>query len=246
MLHAGAALLVLVAGTWMVRRAAPGLILRWTPTDVLIQQIMAFPDDELSDHWREFDRREIPAAKLRELAPALMQKKARDGYLSRRSEEVVFLWASTSPTPAAKQYYSQVVSAVMNAPESVEAGEQVALRTRTKFDGRSIVANPEPRVVVLSAIYIGGAAEAAETWVWPVTAGLGEQARTLTHLVSAQKTGPLEVRQVFWLAIGGTGEEEVWVRSNGPVLPKGMRVFDQFEVARTIVVKEKPGRQSTK
>ncbi len=242
MVTVGLALLFLVTGTWMLGRVAPWLLVRWMPTDVLIQRLGMMPDDQLTDEWNEFDERVLTAEKLEGLAQALMRKKARDGYLSRRGDETLFLWIRTSkPVAAGKQFFSQVLSAAMSAQETAEVGEQVSIKTDAVFKGGAIVAKPEPRMVVCSAVYTNGKAEADESWVWPVRAITDEQQRSTTHVVTAGNEGPLEVRQVFWLVMGGDGN--VTMGMQGPVLPTGATVVNQFEVTQTIAVKERKEKQ---
>jgi hypothetical protein len=240
MLTCGAALLVLVIGTWLLKHMAPGVLLTWMPTNVLLQQLGNLPDDELSSHWTEFDQRRIPREKLEDLAQALMRKKVRDGYLSRPSQEAVFMWINSTTTPQAaalgRQFYSQVLSTEMKAPDTAELGEQIAVRTSSTFRGGTIVAQPEPRLEILTAIYIDGNPEPAQTWAWPVRAITDDQVRPFTHLFKPARAGTIEVKQKFWLMVGGQGE--VTLGAGGPILPPGMTILNEFEIGKSIDVQD--------
>lgn len=239
MLGVAALLFVMVAGTWLVRRAAPSLMLSWLPDDVLLQQVAAFPDDEVFDQWAELDQRIIPAHKLDTLAESLMRKKFRDGYLSHRAELVVMNWLSRTPLPppAARQYFAQVLSAEMRAPEKVETGEPVRIRTGAIFKGDTLAAGGQtgPPIVIASALYFGDETKPVQSWVWPVRAIPGDQFRQMDHAFTPAAPGTVEPHQVFWLLIGGDGTE-VTMSDSGPILPKGMQVYSQFEVTTAIEV----------
>jgi len=240
MIILGIALFSLVSGTWLIRQTAPSILLTWLPTDILLQQLASYPDEDLVDQWSEFDQRAIPIAKLDDLADALLRKKQRDRYLSRASEQVIYgaMNRLAQPTLASKQFYSQILSAVAQAPESIIRGDSFTLRTDATFRGTTIIAQPPPRVEVIAAAYIDEDPTPIQTWFWHANVDRDDQERAFNQIFKPESTGPHTARIVFWLAIGGENAGEVEFGDNGPVLPQGMRVFNQFEVKRSVTVKE--------
>ncbi len=240
MLLLGAALLLLVAGTWFVRRTAPSILLSWLPSDVLLQQLASFPDEDLVDQWAELDQRKVPDAKLDTLADALQRKKQRDGFICRAAEQVIFgaMNRLAQPTAASKQYFSQILSAVANAPQSITIGDSFTLRADATFRGATIIAQPPPRIEVIVAAYVDDDPKAAQTWFWRATPDSDPQQRSFNHLFQPETTGDHTARITFWLAIGGQNTGEVQFGSQGPVLPEGMRIYNQFEIQRTVTVQE--------
>ena len=100
MVAVGLGLLFLVASTSIISRVAPWAMLRWMPTEVLIQRVALLPEDELSDEYNELTSRTPDPERMRWLAQALMRKRTRDGYLSAAGEETVFVWTrAATPQP---------------------------------------------------------------------------------------------------------------------------------------------------
>lgn len=238
MILLGSGLLFFISATWIIRHTAPSILLSILPTDVLLQQLASFPDEDLVDQWAEFDQRRIPDARLDALAEALERKKQRDGFICRAAEQVIYgaMNRLAQPTAASKQYFSQILSAVAGAPEAIVLGDSFTLRADATFRGATIIAQPPPRVEVIAAAYIDDDPKPAQTWFWHARPDSDPQERSFTLPVQPQTAGSHKARITFWLAIGGQDAGEVDFGEEGPILPQGMRIFNQFEVQRTVEV----------
>lgn len=244
---AGAVLCMLVAASLVVPAWLPSVMLRLTPNRLLLAQLASLPDRAATDQWAEFQRRRISDPELDSLAAALLRKKARDGELSLAGETVVFQAAIRPSAPAliADQYFAQLVSGDLSAPESAVAGRPVPVRARVAFTGSSSFNGIQPRIVVVSALYQGDEPEPKDRWVLSVGAEgwLGES-RDLPATLELDMPGVVTLRQRFWLLIGPPGVGQVTWIGGQPIPPAGMTFRDTFEVVRDVrVFPEAPARQ---
>lgn len=238
-------LFALVGST--VQSVSPWVYLRMLPDRTLLAQIVALPDDSTIDLWIEAGRRKLPAAKLDAIAEALLKKKARDGYLSMPSEEVVFnaMMRPTAPPASVARYFASFLSAVVEAPRRVEAGREIAMTAAATFRGRRLTLGTLPRIVVISALYQDDKTVPIRTWTWEVDAESSQlQERAMDDRMTVDEPGTTRLRQEFWLAIGPAGSEPIpW--ENGVPAPAnaGLSIKDHFEEVREVIVEPKPKKK---
>lgn len=239
----GMLLWILAGMAVVVPAASPSVMLRIMPSSALLAQLGTLPDSTLVEAWAELDRRRIPAKKLEELAEALLKKQARDGYLSSPAERVLFEAAMVAPANSAlsQQYFMLSLRADLEAPLSELAGGTVTVSAPARFAGRAMVLNNQPRVVVLSALYVGDDPEPVDTWEWDVRPDVARvQERTFVHRIEEVAVGRLRLRQKFWLVVGPGGQGIVTWSKGEPVLPGTLQIKDQIEATREVMVTRPP------
>jgi hypothetical protein len=242
---AGLLLCLMSVSVNFVRSTAPWVLMRVMSDEVLLSQLAIMPDDALVDGWAELERRKIPAARLDDLARSLLQKKSRDGYLSSPAEKVLFE-AAMSPTAApelSRRYFGSLLRAEVSLPTTATDGDTLTVKALAEFRGRAMVLSDEPRVVVLSALFIGDDPEPVKTWDWDVLADVADlQKRKLEFVIKEAEAGKLQVRQRFWLAVGPAGDEPVGWSNGLPQLPVMLGIKDQFEHRVEVIVEPKVKR----
>lgn len=242
----GFALCLLALAGSVVHSVAPWVYLRLLPDRVLLAQVVALPDDATVDLWPEITRRKLPKATMDALADPLLKKKARDGYLSLAAESLVFdaMMRPSAPPASAARYFSSFLSARVEASARIEIGKEIALATRAVFRGRRLTSGAVPRVVVLSALYLGDDPEPVRTWDWEVDPETSTaQERPMDHRLSPHEPGLVRLRQAFWLAIGPPSAEPIAWKDGQPVLPVALSIKDHFEEVREVVVAPKPTKE---
>ena len=239
----GLGLCVLALAGRAVRTAKPFIYLRFLPTRILCTQVSVLPDDSTAELWGEIARRKLPAATLDALAEPLLQKKARDGYLSLAAEMVVFdaMMRPTAPAASVARYFASFLSATLDAPTRTAQDQPVVHRARAEFRGHRLTLGAVPRVLVISALYAGDNPEPVQVWTWEVDPeSSATQQRMMGGHLSAAEPGVLRLRQSFWLAVGPTNAGTVTWEHGQPVVPAVMTIKDQFDEVCTVQVDPAP------
>jgi hypothetical protein len=232
MLALGLCLCLLTLGAMLTSSVTPWVVLRLMPDRALLTQVTVLPDAAATGYWEELLRRNLPRATMDALAGPLLQKKARDGYLSTAAEAVVLaaMLSPGAPPALSDRYFASFVSQRTAVPSEVAPGTQIQVRTTATFRGGTLTSAPAPRVVVVSALYLDDAAEPLEHWEWEVDpAAAPVQERAMDATLESLERGTHRLRRVFWLVVSPGGEGPIRWAVGQPVLPVMMSVKNRFE-----------------
>jgi hypothetical protein len=235
----GLALVVLAMIGHIFESAASWLYVRLLPQRVLLAQVTALPDDQAGEFWVELARRRLSAAVLDALAPKLIQKKARDGYLSRPGEMVLFsaMMRPGAPVPLTSGYFASFLSAISHVAPTATEGEAMAYESVATFRGHALTLGAVPRVLVISALYTDGSPNPIATWTWDVEPERpDQQLRSMDHDWEAPAPRTINLRQEFWLVFGPPNADAVTWTGGQPAIPAGMAIKDHFTQVQAVTI----------